>query len=467
MIDVKQFAKSLNGKPVAVFGLARSGLAVVRALRAAGAQVLAWDDLEDARLKARRAGAKITEIDDDTLDGCALLVLAPGVPLYYPVPHPVVEAARRRRVEIVGDIEILHRCEHGRMVIGITGTNGKSTTTALTDHVLNECGKKSQAGGNIGRPVFDMDLPPKTGALVLELSSYQLDLCASFTPDIAVLLNITPDHLDRHGNMENYAAAKERIFSGEGTAIIGVDDEWCQAIAARVESAGGRRVIPVSVGKKARHGVYVKNNILFDDMDGKNKEIGSLANIAPLSGAHNMQNAAAAYAVARCLKIPAKDILAALKTYPGLPHRQFPVRVINGVAYINDSKATNAIAAGKALASYNNIYWIAGGRPKDGGLNGLEEFMGHIRHAFLIGEAADDFAKWLKKMKVPCSFSGTLDVAVQGAHEMAQIDRGQPGGAGVVLFSPACASFDQYKSFEHRGDDFMKLVKKLKEKVAA
>ena len=467
MIDSKFFVKTLDEKPVAVFGLARTGLATIRALRASGATVIAWDDNETAHAKARNAGAKVKELTDEALKDCAALVLAPGVPLHFPEPHRVVLAARRMCVEIISDIEVLHRCNHGRMVIGVTGTNGKSTTTALTAHVLNACGVKSVAGGNIGHAALDLDMPPKTGALVLELSSYQLDLCPSFTPDIAIMLNITPDHTDRHGNIENYAASKERIFGGEGVAIIGVDDDYSRAMCERVTKKGERKVIPVSVLKKAPGGVYVKNNILFDDMNGKNKEIGTLANIMTLNGLHNMQNAAMAYAACRAFGLKSADILAALKTYPGLPHRQFPVRIINGVAYINDSKATNAEAAGKALACYHNIYWIIGGRAKEGGLNGLEPFMDRVPHAFVIGEAAEEFSRWLKKLGIQHTISGTLDVAVEQAHEMAQADRGQPGGAGVVLLSPACASFDQYSSYEERGDHFVKLVSKLKEKAAA
>ena len=467
MIDVKTFAKTLDCKPVAMFGLARTGLATIRALRAAGIAVIAWDDNESSHAKARNAGAKIKELTDETLKDCAALVLAPGVPLHFPAPHPVVQSARRMCIEIVSDIEILHRCHHGRMVIGITGTNGKSTTTALIAHILNECGTKAVAGGNIGHAALDLDLPPKNGAVVLELSSYQLDLCPSFTPDIAMHLNITPDHIDRHGTIENYIAAKERIFGGDGVAIIGVDDDYSRAICERVEQKGERKVIPVSVLKKASGGIYVKNNILFDDTKGKNKEIGSLSGIMTLNGLHNMQNAAMAYAAARAFGLEHADILAAIKTYPGLPHRQFPVRVINGVAYINDSKATNADAASKALACNQNIYWIVGGRPKEGGLNGLEFYMDRVPHAFLIGEAAESFSRWLKKLGVSHTICGTLDVALEQAHALAQSERGQPGGAGVVLLSPACASFDQYASYEERGDHFTKLVNKLKDKVAA
>ena len=467
MINVSAFVKSLDKKPVAVFGLARSGLSTIRALKAAGAQVLAWDDDPETHAKAKRAGSKIIELTPTVLRDCAMLVLAPGVPLHYPRPHPVVSAAQAMGLEVLSDVEILHRCDHHRMVIGITGSNGKSTTTALIGHILNICGKSAAVGGNIGVPVLDLDMPPKNGLFVLEVSSYQLDLCPSFTPDIAVLMNITPDHIDRHGSMENYAASKEKILVGDGVGIVGIDDEYSLAIYNRTKDMDMRKLVPVSVGKKAPGGVYVRDNILFDDMKGKNREIGSLANIITLSGRHNMQNAAAAYAVCRSTGLSGDEILAAMKTYPGLPHRQFPARVINGVAYINDSTATTGTAAGKALACYNNIYWILGGKPKEGGLNGVESLLGNVRHAFLIGEASDAFGAWLKKYGVPHQFCDVMETAVEKAHMMAQGQRGQPGGGGVVLLSPACASFDQYKSFEERGEHFMKLVKNLKKDMAA
>ncbi len=409
MIDCKPYVETLQGKPVAVFGLGVSGLASVRALSEAGAHVIAWDDNQERRDQAREAGAEILRLDEITMQGCAALVLSPGVPLHHPAPHDVVKSANMVNVEILCDIEILSRLNHGRKTIGITGTNGKSTTTALIHHVLNECNVSSAMGGNIGRAALDMDMPAQGGAFVLEISSYQMDLCPRFKPDIAVLLNITPDHLDRHGSMKEYEAAKRRIFGGAGQMQIDLP-----AIDARVR---------------------VCEN---------------------MKGDHNLQNASAALLACEALGLSEVDILAAIKTFPGLNHRQYLVAQIGGVQYVNDSKATNAEAAAKALGSYEDIFWIAGGQAKEGGLNGLESLMPRVRHAFLIGEASGEFSTWMDKNNVPHSMNGELKNAFAEAHE-----RAQKAGKGVVLLSPACASWDQFKSFEDRGDQFAALLKGL------
>ncbi len=462
MIAIDPFLASIARRPVGVFGLGLSGMATLRALVAAHAQLVAWDDLPEKREQAQKLGVRVEPLAERDLSGLGALVLAPGVPLYFPAPHPVVQRAREAGVEILCDIEILHRCGHGRKTIGITGTNGKSTTTALTGHILNHCGVPSSVGGNIGRAALDLPMPPEDGAFVLEISSYQADLCTTFTPDIAVLLNITPDHIDRHGSMEGYIAAKARMLEGPGHAVVGVDDEASLALFHAVREAGRRVVIPVSVRGDVAGGVHVEEGRLYDAMEGKSVLVGNL-NTPTLPGAHNAQNAAAAYAVARILGIDPAEALEAMRSYPGLPHRQQMIRALGGVSYVNDSKATNADAAGKALACYRKIYWIAGGRPKAGGLNGLEPFMDRIRHAFLIGEAAEDFAAWLDNHGVAHSFSQTLDRAVADAHALAQGERGQPGGTGTVLLSPACASFDQFRSYEHRGEAFARLVMALEE----
>ncbi len=464
-MNLKPFITAQNGKLVAVFGLGLSGQSVIRAILRDGGTVLAWDDEEEKRMEAQRAGATLHNFQREGMAGAGCLILSPGVPLTHH-PHRVVEAAQKEGVEIIGDLEVLHRAGHGRKTIGITGTNGKSTTTALITHILKECGKSVVMGGNIGAPVLDMDLPPPDGFIVLELSSYQLDLCTSFAPDIAVHLNLTPDHLDRHGDMAGYAAAKARIFRGTGSAICGVDDAPSAGMAADVGKAGERTLIPVSVVKEVNGGVFALNNTLYDDIHGSRREVGGIGDIRTLTGLHNQQNICAAYAACRQAGLAADDILAAVKTYPGLPHRQYPVRTINGVAYVNDSKATNAQAAEKALLSYKNIYWIVGGRPKDGGLSGLEEYMDRVRHAYVIGEAMEDFAAWLEKNGVPHSLSRTMDMAVLEAHRAAQLARGEPGGTGTVLLSPACASWDQFRNFEHRGDTFTDLVNTLSEDVA-
>ncbi len=442
MIETTAFVRTLEGKPAAVFGLGASGLSVVESLVRAGARVLAWDDSAQSCERAKALGAEIIALDDSTLADCAVLVLAPGVPLHFPAPHPVVTAARSAGIAIIGDLEILHRLHHGRRTVGITGTNGKSTTTALIAHILEGSGFDVAMGGNIGKPVLALDMPKPAGVFVIEVSSYQMDLCPTFSPDIGVLLNLTPDHIDRHGTFEGYGAAKERLFAGAGLAVIGTDDAPSAKLAQTIIARQERTVVSFSVQ---------------DTVSGLTEAFG----LSRLKGVHNIQNALAAYHVSRALGVTEEQFFTGLKSFTGLPHRQFLVRVMDGVAYVNDSKATNAQAAGTALAAYQNIYWIVGGRPKAGGLEGLESVMPHIKHAFLIGEAMEEFGTWLDRHGVPHHFNETLDRAVADAHRMAQSARGQPGGAGVVLLSPACASFDQFQSFEARGDAFACLVEGL------
>ncbi len=466
MIDTTPYCNSLNGKPVAVFGLGVSGLATAKALLRGGADVYAWDDDEDKRKAAADAGIKIENFLVGGLPGYGALVLSPGVPLHYPEPHRAVARAREQDVEIIGDLEILHRCHHGYKIIGITGTNGKSTTTALVTHILKESGVDAVSGGNIGTAALEMELPKDpNGYIVLEISSYQMDLCPTFRPDIAVLLNITPDHIDRHGTIELYALAKEHMFEGTGLAVCGIDDEYSAAIYDRVQRKGERRMVPISVKKEPEHGIWARAGKLIDGSGEEQREIADISFIPALPGLHNQQNFCAAYAICREAGVAPEQIVAAAKTYESLPHRQKLVRVINGVAYVNDSKATNAESTARALSCYNNIYLIAGGRAKDGGLDGIEMYIDRINHVFLIGEAVDDFALWLKKIGVEHTKSHTLDVAVLEAHTMAQAERGQPGGAGCVLLSPACASWDQFKNYGHRGDVFTALVESLSEET--
>lgn len=451
MIDLARYVETLQGKPVAVYGLGLSGLATVRALVAAKARVYAWDDDEPKRIAAVKLGAEIDMLEN--LSPFAALVLSPGVPLYFPQPHPVVERARRDGVEIIGDVELLGRAGLGKKTIGITGTNGKSTTTALVGHILRSNGVSVAVGGNIGTAVLELD---PADIFLLELSSFQLDLCTSFAPDIGVHINLTPDHLDRHGDMNGYMAAKMRIFAGNGHAVIGIDDEYSRRMVAQVLDAEEREVYTVSVIGSVERGVDMEDGILYDAMTGEAEEVGDLSEFANLPGVHNHQNAAIAYAVARLVGLSSEKIIEAMRTYPGLPHRLFTVRTINGINYINDSKATNADAAGKALASYADIHWIVGGKPKDGGLQGLERLMPHVKQAYVIGEAADNFSSWLIAHRVITENCGTLESALMAAHKNAQ-----EAGHGVVLLSPACASYDQFKSFEHRGDVFTALVKGL------
>ncbi len=483
MSKIEDFVKSLNGKPVLIFGLGRSGLSCANALKAAGANIVVGDDnVLSSRAKSRDlkisplpavgrddiAGMETLDLPNDDLSRYAYLVLSPGISLTHPKPHDIVEKAIAANLDIIGDIELFSLIYPDIKTIGVTGTNGKSTTTALIHHILSECGIKAQLGGNIGTPVFELDLSDENQWLVLELSSFQIDLCPTFRPDIAVILNLTPDHLDRHGDMDHYAEVKERITelsnrSDYNIAIICSDDPHTQKIYERAKDLNLREVIEVSTLKTMIGGVYVAGDILFDETGDSPAEIGDLSLIPNLSGIHNYQNAACAYIAALKSGLEQGQIWQALKSFRGLNHRQYHVRTINGVDYINDSKATNAASSAVAISCRDNIYWIVGGRQKKTGLEGLEEFFVHIKHAFLIGESSDDFAAWLDNYGVEYSKCDELERAVNAAHIMAQENRGQPRGAGVVLLSPACASFDQFKSFEDRGDKFIEIVKGLDE----
>jgi len=447
------------GRRYAVLGLARSGLAAARELLRAGAEVLAWDDGEAARRRAAAAGVVTAPLDAVDWSGVEALVLSPGIPHSFPRPHPAAAAARAARRPIIGDIELLALAERRSRFLGITGTNGKSTTTALAGHILASTGRRVAVGGNIGRAVLDLPALGEGGIYVLELSSYQLELLATLALDVAVLLNITPDHLERHGGFAGYVAAKRLVFSRQSPrqlAVIGLDDEACRGLAAELE-AEGRRVWPISVEATAKGGVWIDGSWLVDDTEGRNERPLDLATLDRLPGRHNWQNVAAAYAACLGLGLARQEILSALPRFPGLEHRQELVAEIDGVRFVNDSKATNAEAAAKALGCYRPIYWILGGRAKENGLAGLEPFYPAVAEAFLIGEASERFARELGGA-LPTHRCGTMDRAVEAAFAAARRD-GRKGA--VVLLSPAAASFDQYNDFEERGRDFRRCVEAL------
>jgi UDP-N-acetylmuramoylalanine--D-glutamate ligase len=468
-------------RTVAVMGLGRSGIASAQALLASGAEVWAWDD--DAASRARAEAENIPLVDLMSCDWRVpkALVLSPGIPFHYPAPHPVPALARSAGCEVLGDIELLGRAADTARLCGITGTNGKSTTTALIGHILSEAGLATATGGNLGMPALALKALGAGGTYVLELSSFQLDLTVTVAFDVAVLLNISADHLYRHGGMDGYVAAKRRIFRNQTerhAAVIGIDDEYSSRIFKELESAAGRRVIPISGAGRAPGGVYALNGVLCDDIDGAQIHVLDMAEAPRLPGQHNAQNAAAAYAASRALGLAPEAIVSGIKTFPGLAHRQELVAVVDGVRYVNDSKATNADATAKALACYGAIYWIAGGRPKEGGISTLSPWFGGIAHAFLIGEAEADFAATLEG-RVPYTRCGDLARAVAQASEMARAASKMDLAASekaraasqktgtdrrpdpVVLLSPACASFDQWENFEARGDGFKKLVAAL------
>jgi UDP-N-acetylmuramoylalanine--D-glutamate ligase len=456
MIEARTFA----GKTAAVFGMGMSGLATARSLLAGGAHVSVWDDSERGREAAKAAGLPLRDLASADWSSIGTLVLAPGVPLTHPEPHWTVKLARASGAEIAGDTEIFMRERRhsgaAAKVIAITGTNGKSTTAALTHHLLASAGIDAVLGGNIGKAV--LDLPPFADGrhYVIEFSSFQLDLTPSLDPDAAVLLNIAPDHLDRHGTLENYAAVKEAIVRATSAAVIGVDDSLCEAIARRTVARGIGTAL-VSVRRPVETGIYAEGASLFEAVQGTVKNQASLGGIGSLRGAHNAQNAAAALAAGRSLGLPWDRLAAGLRTFPGLAHRMQEVGRTGHVLYINDSKATNADAAERALLSFTNIYWIAGGKAKEGGIASLAPHFRRIKKAYLIGEAAQAFAQTLGE-SVPFSLPGTLDRALAEAATDAFASK---EGEAVVLLSPACASYDQFPNFEVRGNAFRSLVEAL------
>jgi UDP-N-acetylmuramoylalanine--D-glutamate ligase len=448
---------------VAVFGLGGSGLASCHALKAGGAEVVASDDNAESLAQAAKAGFTTADLREVVWADFAALVLAPGVPLTHPTPHWTVLAAQRAGVAVIGDIELFCR-ERKRSApntpfVAITGTNGKSTTTALVAHLMREAGHDVQMGGNIGTAILSLE-PPRTGRVhVIEMSSYQIDLTPSLDPSVGILLNVSEDHIDRHGTLAHYAAVKERLVASvqdDGTAVIGVDDTWCRAAADRIEQAG-TRVVRVSVRQPLADGIYAERDQILRANGGARGEVARIGGIGSLRGLHNAQNAACAAAVGLALGVKDDVIQKGLRSFPGLAHRMEQVGKRAGVLFVNDSKGTNADAAARALSSFNDIFWIAGGKPKTGGITGLAEFFPRIRKAYLIGEAAQEFSGTLGA-NVPHEISETLDNAVTAAARDADASGlAEP----VVLLSPACASFDQYRNFEIRGNRFRELVQAL------
>jgi UDP-N-acetylmuramoylalanine--D-glutamate ligase len=453
------------GKKVAVFGLGGSGLVSASALLAGGADVIAFDDDAASVAKARAAGIPTADLHDIDWSRIAALVLAPGVPLTHPQPHWTVALAKSAGVEVIGDIELFGRERAARApdapFIAITGTNGKSTTTALIAHILRSAGRDVQMGGNIGVAILSLEPPRSNRFYVIECSSYQIDLAPNLNPSIGILTNITPDHLDRHGTLEHYAAVKERLAAQSDLALVGVDDDLSAAIERRLDDAE-HNVVPVSAGRALPWGYFVRGTQIVgkgtNQTEAEADVLGDLAGISTLRGQHNAQNAAFACAAALHCGLDPAEIAVALKTFPGLPHRLEEVGRKGRVLFVNDSKATNADSADKALSSFpGDIFWILGGKAKEGGITPLTRFFPKIAKAYLIGEATEEFARVLEG-KVPYLRCGTLDVATaKAAADAAASTAAEP----VVLLSPASASFDQYRNFEIRGDHFRKLVQQL------
>ncbi len=455
MTPVTTFA----GKTVALFGLGGSGLATAVALREGGAHVVACDDNPAKMAEAAARGVETGDLRQADWSRFDSLILSPGVPLTHPEPHWSAKLATEAGVEIIGDIELFCR-ERAKVAphapfVAITGTNGKSTTTALIAHILREAGRDVQMGGNIGTAILSLE-PPSDGRIhVIECSSFQIDLAPSLAPTIGVLLNISPDHLDRHETMENYAAIKERLVARAGRAVIGIDDALSRSIAGNC-SALGVDVTPISLAPMGTKGFFADGATLVHGTSSGSVPVADLSGIGSLRGSHNAQNAAAAVAVAMALDVPAERIGSGLHTFPGLPHRMEEVARRGATLFINDSKATNADSTEKALKSFDDILWILGGKSKEGGIAPLKPYFPNIRKAYLIGAASDDFAATLGRdvAHVRC---GTLDKAVdQAARDAAAVS-----GPSVVLLSPACASYDQYPNYEVRGNHFRDLVRGL------
>ncbi|MFN3971921.1 MAG: UDP-N-acetylmuramoyl-L-alanine--D-glutamate ligase [Gemmobacter sp.] len=457
MIPVRGYA----GARVAVLGLGRSGMATAAALAAGGAEPVVWDDSPEARARAEAAGLVLRDLTRaQAFDGVALLVTSPGIPHLYPRPHPVIARAMAAGVPVDNDIGLFFRSfavqdwdgfDQAPRVICVTGSNGKSTTTALIHHILTEAGRPCQMAGNIGRGVLDLDPAADGEVVVLELSSYQTDLARALTPDVAVFTNLSPDHLDRHGGMGGYFAAKARLFTqgGPDRAVIGVDEAEGVYLANQMgQGSGDDRVIRVSAGQKldgVGWSVFARKGFLAEWRKGRQVAAVDLRDIAGLPGAHNHQNACAAWAATRTIGIGPKVIEGALRSFAGLPHRSQQLAEIGGVRFVNDSKATNVDSAAKALQAFARIRWIAGGLGKDGGIAGLAPHLGSVVKAYLIGHSARDFA--LQLGETPHEICETMARAVAAAAAEAQ-----PGE--VVLLAPAAASFDQYPNFERRGEDF-------------
>jgi len=442
------------GKTFIVLGLARSGMSAVKWLLAHDAFVIAIDDDKEKEAEARKLGATTKDTFDSIgWEEVSALVQSPGVPLWFPTPHPLTQEARDKGIPIISDVDLFRLSHPQSHFVGITGTNGKSTTTALIGYILRECGIECLVGGNIGTPVLDL---PHAPLYILELSSYQLDLTDGLDLHVVGWLNITPDHLDRHGSLEGYVAAKKRIFKTSGTsqiAVIGIDDTPSEMIWAEMTSC--QTTIPVSINRNLNEGLHIFEGCLMDGPD----KVMDVTNLPTLKGVHNFQNVAIAYGVCCALNLPKADIVKAIQTFPGLAHRQEKVRTLKGIQFINDSKGTNADATAKALAVFDHIYWIAGGKAKSDGIGSLSTYFPKIVHTFLIGEAQNSFAETLEG-KVPYTKSGTLEQAVKESFHKAREDN---LSSSVVLLSPACASFDQFQDFEHRGKMFCQFVNSLEE----
>lgn len=460
--------QGVTNQTIAVLGLGRSGKATAAALQAGGANVVVWDDGQEARAQAEAEGLAVRDLSsDEAWKDIAALITSPGIPHLYPSPNTVIAKALELGVPVDNDIGLFFRSFATRewddfdktpKVITITGSNGKSTTTALIHHILEAVGRPTQLGGNIGTGVLSLEPAQDGEVVVIELSSYQTDLARALTPDVAVFTNLSPDHLDRHGGPGGYYAAKRRLFSegGPDRCVIGVDEIEGRYLANQMgQGPQDDRVIRVSSGQKLDGfgwAIFARKGFLNEYRKGKQVASIDLREIGSLPGAHNHQNACAAYAACRAVGLAPREIEAAFHSFAGLPHRSQIVRELNGVLYVNDSKATNVDAAQQALHAYKRIRWIVGGLGKDGGVSTLQSHLDEVVKAYLIGHSARDFA--LQLGTVEHEVVDTMEAAV--ARAFAEAEPGE-----TVLLAPAAASFDQYPNFEKRGEHFVQLVNAL------
>lgn len=447
-----------KGQRIALFGLGGSGMVTAQALVAGGADLVAFDDNPQKVEEAKAKDIPTGDLRAYDFSDCDAFVLAPGVPLTHPKPHWTVELASKHHVPIIGDVELFaderRALQPDCQFVAITGTNGKSTTTALISHVLASAGHDVQMGGNIGRAVLSLDALSAEKIYVVECSSYQIDLAPELDASVGVLLNLAPDHLDRHGSMENYAQIKSRLVAKSAVSIIGHDDPHSVEIIGRL-SGEGKAITAIS-NSIVQNGFGVMDEQVVAFESGDENFIANLHGIATLRGKHNAQNAAAAVAVCKAIGLTNEEIQTGLNSFPGLAHRMEILGHVDDVLFVNDSKGTNADAAAMALSSFENIHWIAGGLPKEGGIESLRPHFPRIAKAYLIGEAAPEFSVTLGN-DVTFEISQTLEVAVQNASQ----DASHSSGEAVVLLSPACASFDQFANFEIRGEAFRAEVEKL------
>lgn len=446
--------KNLHNRRFGVLGLGKSGQAAVRALAQAGAQAVVFDDTDEAVQQACSQGAAAGTFAD--LETLHALIVSPGVPLRLPAPHPVITEAQQSGTPIIADLDLFAARLSGQTVIGVTGTNGKSTTSALIHHLLVSIGQNTLLGGNIGTAALDLPIDDAVQSVVLELSSFQLDLVCQLRCNISIWLNIAPDHLDRHGTLGDYIAAKAHIFDrqrADDQVVIAIDDAPSQAMADHLEGQD-RRVTRVSSTHVPAGGVGVGDAWLIDDLAGSQVKIIELATLPRLAGRHNQQNIVAAYAALRRMGIAGADIARHFTSFAGLAHRSELVGQAGAITFINDSKATNPAAAVPSLQTYSNIFWLAGGKAKPGGFASLQAHLDHIAHSFFFGEARNELAADLGTVR-PFEVHDDMTAAFLAALKAARLATAD----ATVLLAPACASFDQFTSFEARGEAFKTLVR--------